>query len=138
MKKMWNILFVLFFVTASVFLAGIQERAHARGVEANSSRTMNQNGWVYRVVDSTTLVIDDMTYRLSPTASFFDSNKQAIGLSALPPGVFVTFSQHNGLITEMHILPPQDDRYRPRGLSTAPKKPEGTGEIILEDGVWKN
>ncbi|MCF6238249.1 MAG: hypothetical protein L3J79_05470 [Candidatus Marinimicrobia bacterium] len=138
MKKMWNILFVLLFVTASVFLAGIQEKVYARGEEGNSLRTMNQNGWVYRVVDSTTLVIDDMTYRLSPSASFFDSDNNAIGLSALRRKVFVAFSQVNGVISEVHILPQQDERHGPGALPSATKPTENTGSVILENGVWKN
>ena len=139
MKNRWDFLFVLFFMSAIVLSSGQQEWAYARGGgEGNALRTMNQNGRVYRVVDSTTLVIDDMTYRLSPSANLFDSNNNALGLSAMREGIFIAFSQENGVITEVHILPQQDERLGPGALSPAAKPTESTGTIILENGVWKN
>ena len=139
MKNKWNMPFVLLFLIVSVFLTSQQRLVYARGGgDVKYVKKTTQKGWVYRVVGSDAVIIDDMRFQLSSSTSFFDSKNNPAGLSALRPGVFVGFLQHNGLITEVHVLPPDDNSYRPASQSAVPKVPDKNDDIILENGVWKN
>lgn len=140
MKNKWNVLFVLLLLLVSVILTGQQNWVYARGGgNVKYGKKTIQKGWVYRVVGSNAIIIDDMTFQLSSTTSFFDSKNKPTGLSALSQGVFVGFLQNNGLITEVHVLSTDDSSYRPGSQPAVQKAaPHKNDDIIMENGVWKN
>ncbi len=97
-------------------------------------KKLARKGKIYRVVDSSTLVINDMTYRLSPDTSVLDSDGKTVDSSMLQKGVFVEFMTDRGLISVIAILE--------SGWELPGPSPKGSvapqSDIILEDGVWKN
>ncbi len=139
MKNKRNVLFVLLLLLVSVILAGQQNWVYARGGgDVKYGEKTIQKGWVYRVVGSNAVIIDDMTFQLSSTTSFFDSKNKPTGLYALSQGVFVGFLHNNGLITEVHVLSTDDSSYRPGSQPAVQEVPGKNDDIILENGIWKN
>lgn len=134
-NKFWTVSLMLAFLFTAGLLLESQQQVYARQPEgAVYTQVLPRKGEIYSTEDSGKLVIDDMVYRLSSDTKVLDSEGKELDVSALQKGDFVEFLSVNELISKITILPSGLDTPTP---VTRPAVPE-QGEVILQDGVWRN